>query len=408
MAEPSDNPMTAPFAGIKIIDLTRFFAGPFGTYQFALQGAEVIKIEPLEGDDIRHGGLESEWKAKKLTPAFMSMNANKKSIALDLKNPEAVDIIHQLVKGADVVWENFRPGVATRLKIGYEDLKKINPKLIYCAVSGFGQTGPLAKEPAFDGVIQAESGLMSITGTKDSGPTRVGFAAADQVAGITAAFAVSAALFEREKSGAGKFVDVSMMDSMLSLLTQQVAEYTVTGQTSELNGNMAASKLPTGNRFKCQDGYVVIAAVTGKQIASLMSALSLGSILEDERYNSREKLIINSAAVHQIIEAETIKWKKHDLESELLSHDVPCGKVNSIGEIIREPQIAHRRSISTVSVEGQQVRLMGAGFQIDGEPAAVNAPPPRLGQDTLEILRSLRLPEDHIRRLVESKVVHCA
>ena len=399
--------MTAPFSGIKIIDLTRFFAGPFGTYQFALQGAEVIKIEPLEGEDIRHAGLDSEWKAKKLTPAFMSMNGNKKSIALDLKSPAAIEIIQDLVREADVVWENFRPGVASRLKIGYEELKKINPKIIYCAVSGFGQTGPLAKEPAFDGVIQAESGLMSITGTQESGPTRVGFAAADQVAGITAAFAVSAALFERARTGAGKFVDVSMMDSMLSLMTQQIAEYTVMGHTSALNGNMAASKLPTGNRFKCQDGHVVIAAVTGKQIASLMNALELGAVLEDERYNSRDKLIVNSAAVHQIIEAETSKWKKHDLEAELLSHDVPCGKVNSIGEVVHEPQIAHRGSISTVSLGETQVRLMGAGFQIDGKPAAITAAPPSLGQDTLDILRSLGRTELQIKQLIEDKVALC-
>ena len=398
--------MTAPFSGIKIIDLTRFFAGPFGTYQFALQGATVIKVEPFEGDDVRHAGLDSDWKSKKLAPAFMSMNANKQSIAVDLKNPEATEILKELVKEADIVWENFRPGVADRLHIGYDELKKVNPKIIYCAVSGFGQTGPLSKKPSFDGVIQAASGLMAMTGTQEAGPTRVGFAAADQVAGITAAFAVSAALFERERTGAGKFVDVSMLDSMLSLMTQQVAEYTMTGHVSELNGNIAASKLPTGNRFQCKDGYIVIAAVTSKQISNLMKAVHLEKVLEDEKYNSREKLISNSTEVHRIIEMETIKWTKHDLELELISNDVPCGQVNLLNETIKSPQTDHRNSIQTVAIDGINVELMGAGFHLDGQASKITSPPPYLGQDTLTILRSLGRSEDQIKQLIENKVAY--
>ncbi len=400
--------MSTPFTGIKIVDFTRFFAGPFGTYQFALQGATVIKVEPLEGDDIRYAGPESEWKSKKMAPAFMAMNANKQSIALDLKRAESLKIIHELVKDADIVWENFRPGVASRLKIGYEELSRINPRIIYCAVSGFGQSGPLSAKPSFDGVIQAASGVMSITGAKETGPTRIGFAAADQVSGLTAAFGVSAALFERERTGQGKFVDVSMMDSMLSLLAQQVAEYTLTGHVPAPSGNRAPSKLPTGDRFDCEDGYLMVAAVTPKQISSLLQSLKLESLLEDDRYNSREKLISHSAELKNIIEQETRKWKKQDLETELLGRDVPCGKVNSIGEALKEPQLAHRDSLLTTHFDDHQVQVMGAGFQIDKKPSTLTAPPPRLGQNTADVLRALGYSEDQLNQLVSDKVVYCA
>ena len=192
-----DKSVKKPFAGIRILDFTRYVAGPFGTYQLALLGADVIKIEPKAGDDMRHSQLSREWAAKGLGPSFLGINSNKRSLTLDLTKPQAVEIVKRLAEGADVVWENFRPGVMDRFGIGYEALRGLNPKLIYCAVSGFGQNGPERGTAAFDGKLQAMSGIMSITGHEDKGPTRAGFALCDTIGGMTAAFAVASALFQR-------------------------------------------------------------------------------------------------------------------------------------------------------------------------------------------------------------------
>jgi crotonobetainyl-CoA:carnitine CoA-transferase CaiB-like acyl-CoA transferase len=182
--------MTKPFTGVRILDFTRYLAGPYGTYQLALLGADVVKIESQEGDETRISPADKAWAERKMAPSFLSMNANKRSITLDLRRPEAIEVVKRLVVGADVVWENFRGGVMDRLGLGYEALSAINPRLIYCSVSGFGQTGPERTTAAFDGKLQAMSGIMSITGTEDNGPTRAGFALCDTIGGITAAMAV--------------------------------------------------------------------------------------------------------------------------------------------------------------------------------------------------------------------------
>src|SRR5215471_13804494 len=211
--------MTKPFAGIRILDFTRYVAGPYGTYQLALLGADVIKIEPKTGDDMRHSQFSKEWAAKGLGPSFMGINSNKRSLTLDLTKPKAIEIVKRLTKDADVVWENFRPGIMDRFGLGYEVLRGINPKLIYCAVSGFGQEGPERNTAAFDGKLQAMSGIMALTGHEDKGPTRAGFALCDTIAGMTGAFAVASALFQRSHTGEGQFVDVAMLDAALSCLS---------------------------------------------------------------------------------------------------------------------------------------------------------------------------------------------
>ena len=221
--------MTKPFAGVRILDFTRYLAGPYGTYQLALLGADVIKIESQEGDETRISPADRAWAARKMAPSFLSMNGNKRSITLDLRKPEAVEIVKRLVAGADVVWENFRGGVMDRLGLGYEALSAVNPRLIYCAVSGFGRTGPERATAAFDGKLQAMSGIMSITGEPERGPTRAGFAICDTIGGMTAALAVSSALYQRTHTGRGQLVDVAMLDAALAFLAGPVSEYTVAG-----------------------------------------------------------------------------------------------------------------------------------------------------------------------------------
>src|SRR5580700_3205608 len=265
--------MTKPFAGVRILDFTRYVAGPFGTYQMALLGADVVKIEPKIGDDMRHSQLSKEWAAKGMGPSFMGINSNKRSLTLDLQKPKAVEIVKRLAATADVVWENFRPGIMERFGLGYEVLKAINPRLIYCAVSGFGQNGPERGTAAFDGKLQAMSGVMSITGHEDKGPTRAGFALCDTIGGMTAAFAVASALYQRKETGTGQFVDVSMLDAALSFLSGQVAEYTVAGHIHRQYGNLSTTGKVTGSRFKAGDGDLMLAVMTELQLsARLISA----------------------------------------------------------------------------------------------------------------------------------------
>src|SRR5256714_11923873 len=233
--------MTKPFAGVRILDFTRSLAGPYGTYQLALLGADVVKIESREGDETR-GQLVAarEWVERKMPPGFLAVNANKRSMTVDLRRPEAVEIVKRLVTRADVVWENFRPGVMDKLGVGYDTLSAINPRLIYCAVSGFGHTGPERTTAAFDGKLQAMSGIMSITGDPAGGPMRAGFAICDTIGGITAALAVASALYQRAHTGRGQFVDVAMLDAALAFIPGPVAEYSVAGIPQRPIGNGSA------------------------------------------------------------------------------------------------------------------------------------------------------------------------
>src|SRR4051812_19435771 len=279
-----DKSVKTPFAGIRILDFTRYVAGPFGTYQLALLGADVIKIEPRAGDDMRHSQLSREWAAQGLGPSFLGISSNKRSLTLDLTKPGAVEIIKRLAKGADVVWENFRPGIMDRFGIGYEALSALNPKLIYCAVSGFGQNGPERGTAAFDGKLQAMSGIMSITGHEDKGPTRAGFALCDTIGAMTAAFAVSSALYQRNQTGRGQFVDVAMLDAALSFLSGQVAEYTVTGHIHRQFGNLSSTGKVTGNRFKAGEGDLMLAVMTERQFAALMRGIGRADMLDDPRF----------------------------------------------------------------------------------------------------------------------------
>src|ERR1041385_8813654 len=295
--------MNKPFAGIRILDFTRYVAGPFGTYQFALLGAEVIKVEPKQGDDMRRSSpVKWAGSAQGLGPSFLGINSNKRSITLDLSKPKAVEIVKRLAESSDIVWENFRPGIMDRFGIGYETLRALNPGLIYCAVSGFGQNGPERGTAAFDGKLQAMSGIMSITGHEDKGPTRAGFALCDTIGGMTAAFAVASALFQRSHTGEGQFVDVAMLDAALAFIAPQIAEYTVTGHKHRQFGNLSSTGKVTGNRFKARDGDLMLAVMTEKQFANLMRALGRPEALEDPRFADWPSRNRNEKALRAMIE----------------------------------------------------------------------------------------------------------
>ena len=269
--------MSKPFAGVKILDFTRVLAGPYASYQLALLGADVIKVESRDGDDMRFGNRADDWEKRGLAAPWVAVNGNKRSITMDLKQPKAIDIIKRMVPKVDVVIENFRPGVMDKLGIGYETLKEINPRLIYAAISGFGQVGPDKATAAFDGMIQAMSGLMSITGFPSNGPTRVGFAGADVMSGFTGAFGIASALYQRTHTGKGQLVDVAMIDAVTGFLAQQFTEHLMTGRVHEQAQNLSVTRKPTGNLFKTKDGWMVLAVMTDPQFQRLMKHLGAES-----------------------------------------------------------------------------------------------------------------------------------
>jgi crotonobetainyl-CoA:carnitine CoA-transferase CaiB-like acyl-CoA transferase len=397
--------MTKPFAGVRILDFTRYVAGPFGTYQLALLGADVVKIEPKAGDDMRHSQLSKEWAAKGLGPSFMGINSNKRSLTLDLQKPKAVEIVRRLVETADIVWENFRPGIMERFGLGYEALKAINPQLIYCAVSGFGQNGPERGTAAFDGKLQAMSGIMSITGHEDKGPTRAGFALCDTIGAMTAAFAVSSALYQRTQTGKGQFVDVSMLDAALSFISGQIAEYTVTGHIHRQYGNLSSTGKVTGNRFKAGEGDLMLAVMTERQYANLMKGLGREDALADPRFADWPSRSKNEPALRAIIEDALASDSAKNWEQRLTALDVPCAGIWSISEIVHHPQLAHRDVLQRVASDEGELTLVGSGFRLAHGTGGIDRPPPKIGEHNAEILAEAGYDEHEIAAFAEEGVV---
>jgi crotonobetainyl-CoA:carnitine CoA-transferase CaiB-like acyl-CoA transferase len=397
--------VTRPFAGVRILDFTRYLAGPYGTYQLALLGADVVKIESREGDETRAQPADRGWAARKMAPSFLAVNGNKRSITLDLRRPEAVEVVKRLVVGADVVWENFRPGVMDRLGLGYETLSALNPRLIYCGVSGFGRTGPERTTAAFDGKLQAMSGIMSITGDPAGGPMRAGFALCDTIGGLTAALAVASALYQRAHTGRGQLVDVAMLDAALAFIPGPVSEYTVAGIEQRQIGNGSVSRKPTANRFRARGGYVVLAVLTERQFASLMRTLGRPEALDDPRFASWTARAEHEAALREIIEAALATDDPRTWEARLTAADVPCGSIWTIDEIVGHPQLAHRDVLQRIDTRYGPMRLVGAGFRLAHGSPGLDREPPTLGEHTDEVLKEAGYAVEEIERLRRDGVV---
>jgi crotonobetainyl-CoA:carnitine CoA-transferase CaiB-like acyl-CoA transferase len=397
--------VSKPFAGVRILDFTRYLAGPYGTYQLGLLGADVIKIESREGDDTRGQLADRTWAERKMAPSFLAVNGNKRSLTLDLRKPEAIAIVKKLVAGADVVWENFRGGVMDRLGLGYEALSAINPRLIYCGVSGFGRNGPEATTAAFDGKLQAMSGIMSITGTPENGPTRAGFAICDTIGGVTAAFAVASALFQRTHTGRGQLVDVAMLDAALAFLPGPVSEYTVAGLEAKQIGNGSVSRKPTAARFCAKGGYLVLAVLTEKQFVGLMKTLGRADALADPRFKDWPARTANEPALREIIEAALASDDPKTWEERLTAADVPCGSIWKIHEIVEHPQLKHRDVLQTIDSRYGPMRLVGAGFRYEHGSPSIDREPPLIGEHTDEILKDAGYSAEDIERFHRDQVV---
>jgi CoA:oxalate CoA-transferase len=394
--------------GVRILDLTNVLAGPFFCYQLAQLGADVIKIEvPKSGDLARQLGADPELNKRLMGASFLAQNAGKRSLTINLKHQDGKEIFRRLVATADVVIENFRPGVMDRLGLGYETLKNFKPDLIYCAVSGFGQTGPLKDNPAYDQIVQGLSGVMSITGDKNSAPLRVGYPIADTIGGITAAFAVAAALFRRQRNGEGEFIDVSMLEATLVTMGWAVSNWLIAGITPEPMGNENVTASPSGT-FKTGDGLLNIAANQQEQFNRLCKLIGRKELAKDPRFVNREDRKRRRYELNREIEVALAAKSAKEWSELFNKNGVPSGEVLSIPQVLKHPQTIERDLIqrfgATPGVD-RDIAVLRSGFRLaSGDPQAVT-PPPVLGADTEKILVELGYDQDAIRKLKQNGVV---
>ena len=376
--------------GIQVLDLTMVLSGPFATLHLALLGAEVLKIEPPgSGDLARKLGNVPKLNERLMGTSFLAQNANKKSLTLNLKNPDAQRIFKQLAESADVVVENFRPGVMERFGLSYQSLCQINPRIIYCAISGFGQTGPDALKPAYDQIIQGLSGTMAINGDERLNPLRCGFPVCDTVGGLNAAFAIVGALFHRERTGEGQFIDIALLDSIMPFMGWVAANLLIGKQQPALMGNDNFTAAPSG-AFATRDGFINIAANKQEQWEALADLVGLPELKTDPRFQQRDSRKQNRRALTALLEP---KLKMHDTAywvERLNNRSIPAGAILGLEAALNQDQIKHRNTLRTVHTEGiGDLELFNATAKFSRTPADIESPPPRLSEHTEQILGRL-------------------
>jgi len=393
-------------SGVRVLDLTNVLAGPFCTLHLALLGAEVIKIEnPKDGDLARKLGILPELNDQLMGTSFLAQNANKKSVTLNTKSAEGKEILKKLVQDADVLVENFRPGVMSRLGLGYDVLKQINPRLVYCAISGFGQTGPDAFKPAYDQIIQGLSGEMAVNGDERLNPLRAGFPVCDTVGGLNGAFAVMAALYHRERTGEGQFIDVAMLDSIMPLMGWVAANLLIGKQPPVVMGNDNFTAAPSGV-FRTKDGYINIAANKQEQWESVCDVLGVPELKFDERFQKRDTRKKNRKQLTPLLEAKLAERGTREWADRLNAKDVPSGEILSLEEALLQPQIKHRGTLKQVPVEGfGTLPLFGLTAQFEKTPGDITAPPPRLAAHTAEVLASVGVTPEELATLKSKGIV---
>ncbi len=401
--------MSGFLEGFRVLDLTNVLAGPFCCHQLTHLGAEVIKVEvPGSGDLARQLGADAELNAKGMGVSFLAQNAGKRSLTVNLKSPGGKAVFLKLVATADVVVENFRPGVMDRLGVGYEVLRQVRPALVYCAISGFGQGGPLRDLPAYDQIIQGMSGIMSITGDPQTAPYRVGSPIADTIGGMTAAFAIAAALARgKGEKREACMIDVSMLEATMATLGWVVSNYLVAGRDPVPLGNENFTASPSGT-FRTGDGLLNIAANKQEQFEALCRVAGRAELATDPRFAERQGRLDRRAALKAELESALAAKPALDWERELNAAGVPAGRVLTVPEALATPQLSDRGMIGTfkdVPGVGRDIRVVRTGFKVDGAPPKVDRPPPRLGEHTRALLAELGYSAEDIDRLAEEKAI---
>lgn len=395
--------MTAALEGIKVVEISVAMAGPFCGMLLGDYGAEVIKIERTgTGDDSR---AWSPYFHESMSYYYAAANRNKRGMAIDLKTPEGIAIARTLIEGADVFVHNYRAGALDRLGLDYESLSRVNPRLVYCAISGFGATGPLSREPANDLFMQAYAGSMSITGDPEGSPAKMGMSVADVGAGMFGAIGVMMALEARHRTGRGQRVDTSLLEGHMSMLAQFFTRYFASGEVPGPSGSGALTS-PTYRAYEASDQWIVISAFNQRMWKGLCAALEKPEWLNDPQFIDPQMRSLNRARLIELIGAEIIQQPLSYWEARLKENDVPCSPVNTIDKVAIQPQVKARDMIHEMQLEGLGMMSMaGLPIKFSESPGSVRLPPPRLGQHTAEVLAEMGYNAQQIQTLAEQGMI---
>lgn len=396
-----------PLDGIKVIDLTHMLAGPYAGMVLADLGAEVVKVEPLGSGEMTRGLLKNDpnYSFKNFGAYFLTLNRNKKSVSIDLKNKKGLEVFYDLVRSADVVLNNFSAGVVSKLKIDFENLSSINPKIITCSITGFGETGPHSTRPAYDQIVQAYSGGMSITGKDAKSPTRAGIPIGDLGSGLYSVIGILSALYSREKTQKGQHIDLSLLDVQISLLTYMATMQTLSGIDPEPIGNAHFVHVPY-NSFTTSDGFVVIAVITDEFWQSLKSVVNVGS-LDDSKFDSSIDRLKNQAFIENELNKVLSTQTSDYWIDKLNKAKVPCAPINKFSDALNDEQVKHRNMIVEVEhPDGGFVKMPGNPVKMSYTNEESYSSPPHLGTDTREILKNWSKYEDEkIKDLENEKII---
>ena len=401
--------MSKAFDGVTVLDLSQVLAGPSCGMQLALLGANIIKIEPPSGgDQMRNRVLGSQFSDIGMAAAFLGMNIGKRSLGLDIKSEKGKEILFALIKKSDVILHNFRAGVVDRLGLDYESVRAINPSIVYTVISGFGAKGPRSADPAYDGAVQAAAGMMANNGTAESGPLRTGYMPVDLMTGMTAAYATTAALLRKQKTGKGQMVDVAMLDCAITLGSANFSRSEVDDIPDMLIGNQSIAGAPTASSFPTAEGSILTAAIMPKHVEAFFDELGLKEMVNDPKFATHEARIENKEIVRDAMIEALKSDTAENWEKRLAPRGVPVAKINSVKETARLEQLQYRNILTAVpAAKGMAngYKLPGAPFTNSEDGPEVMRPAPVLGQHTVEILEELGIDKSAISTLAAEGVI---